>query len=201
MPEWKRESVTGIMEDYVDLAMIPPDRLAFAGERGDLVHRVVASLLVPEKHTDFIPQALVMEMGAQGFIRSFEKWKTLMIEETYAVEEEIFCDCFHFVGHVDWIGRLKGEKPEYVSITDWKTPIQEGKTWYAQVGAYRHLVECHWKPQITKIGLCGPVRLHPRGNVAKFHNDRSHIATNAFTFFLQKLNADRYFEKKERRKR
>ncbi len=195
MPEWKRETVTQVLEEYVDLSMVPHDRLVFAGTRGNVVHQTIASILLPHQNTIFIPQALVDEQGARGYIDSFRKWAELMIEDTWEVEKEIICDCFHFVGHVDWIGRLKGEKTGHCSVIDWKTPITWGKTWLAQCGAYRHLVQYHLRPEEIPVGKCGPVMLHKKGNAAKLRNDPPEAVTEAFTHYLEKLNADRYFEK------
>lgn len=181
-------SVTTVLKDAYErhAFRIPPERLQEAGERGSLVHRVIPSLIDPERF--YVPLADKNDPVAQGYIKSFLDWYDLMVERTICLEEEVVCDCFQFVGHIDWVGVLIDGS---VAVIDWKTPITEGKVWGAQLGAYFHLAQNHLvlPGDVKRIGA---VQLDPGGKPGRLVEYTQKIPYR-FNDFLIALNYRRTF--------
>ena len=177
------QSVTQIISPYVDFSSVPEDRLALAAERGTRVHEWIA-----KSYRD-VWQPIPKDI--QGYIESFIRWKGALIEKALLIEEKLVCDCYQFVGHVDFVGELVAQNG--VILIDWKTPITASRSWEAQIAAYRHLVEEHSDLKGQKIARCGALMLDPRGSMAKLL-EYAFSQALAFNAFLSALNAFRFFK-------
>lgn len=181
-------SVTTVLQDAYErhAFRIPPDRIKEASERGSLVHRIIPGLIDPERF--YVPLKDKKEPIAQGYIHSFMDWYDLMVERTLWLEQEFTCNCFQFVGHIDWIGVLIDGS---IAVIDWKTPITEGKVWGAQLGAYWHLAKHHGNlpGEVKRIGA---VQLSPLGKPGRMADYTLNIA-KCFNDFLIALNYRRTF--------
>jgi len=189
----KVDSVTTVLQDpYQKYAFrIPPERLQEAAERGSLVHRIIPNLLDPDRF--YVPMADKKSPVARGYIQSFMLWHDLMVDETLYIEKELVCDCFQFVGHIDWIGVLIDGS---IAILDWKTPITEGRVWRAQLGAYYHLVIKHLHVLIPRLReskiRIGAIMLSPTGKPGRMKEYTKNVYLH-FDDFLIALNYRRTF--------
>ena len=184
--EIKNPSVTQALGRYVDLQHIPPARLQMATARGTKIHDYIFMDL-----KDFwVPPALITP-EIEGYWASYWIFKRNMIEQTILLEKELVCDCFGYVGHLDWCGILRGETG--LTLLDWKSPITEGKTWRSQVAAYWHLVEKHSDPPLElPIKRCGALMLSPTGASPSFR-EYTEFHADYFNDFLLALGAYRAF--------
>ena len=183
--ETKLPSTTQCLGRYVDLQHIPPERLRIATARGSKIHDYIFMDLADL----WVPPALITP-EIEGYWESYLIFKNQMIEETIFVEKELICETYGFVGHLDWCGILVGQK-EGVSVVDWKSPVQEGRTWKAQLCAYAHLVDEH-----SDIGLpvtrLGSLMLSPKGKTPKW-NGYTKERAYYFNAFLNALGAYKVF--------
>lgn len=185
MQKCKYPSVTTCLGVYVDFSMIPPGRLEFACARGSKIHQFIEDDLTGKW---IIPDLITPEI--EKYWESYTIFRDKMIDRTIFAEKELICKEFGYVGHVDWVGVLKGQT-DGITVIDWKSPVQEGRTWCAQLCAYAHLVEKHSgiKQPVTKLGT---LRLSPAGKAPKWSG---YTKDRAFYFnaFLNALGAYRVF--------
>jgi hypothetical protein len=171
-------SVTQALFPFSDFSRVPPALLDAACERGSVLHRAfalhAAGLWLPE-----IAEAY------RGYFDSFCNWYDLAVEETLAVEEEMVCEKYGFIGHPDWIGVIKGDKSP--SLIDWKTGQAKMKSHRLQVAAYHHLAK-------EKYGVKRVLLMHPKADGGRA-SVVGHTGTLAmdFALFLNCLSAYKYF--------
>jgi hypothetical protein len=184
-------SVTTALNKWVNLAMVPTELLELASDRGTRVHKLIPSLIFPDQYP--IPEDHIIEPDIVGYLKSFRDWMNSMVKSTLYVEKEIVCDCFNYIGHIDWIGILNGE--DTLTVLDWKTPLVESKTWPCQIAAYWHLVDSHLCPtecRLPIIGRCGTIMLNREGRPAHM-KEYTGFGPVSFNYFLQALNLVQYF--------
>jgi len=175
-------SVTQALSPFIDWSGISPERLEHAGQRGTKIHSYIAAYLLGL----WLPK---MDLECQGYFDSFRYFADARIDQVIAVEREVTCNCYGYIGHLDFVGSLKGEIG--VAVLDWKSPIIEGKTWCAQLSAYRHAYECEeGKEIVTRVGS---IMLDPNGKPAKMIDYKESIAD--FAAFVAALTAVKYFIK------
>ena len=175
--------VTEILEKYVNRDNIPDWRWDAAGDRGTRLHTCTANYL----RGIWIPS---VDLDVEPYFDSFVAWAQDMIEETFFVEKELKDSTYGFIGHADWIGILK----PYLNsgaVVDWKSPVTEGNTWKAQVGAYFYLANQKELKLPVTMRKAGALMLNPKGKTAKFI-DYSDERQQAFQIFLNALNSHRW---------
>jgi len=176
-------SVTQALSPFIDWSQVSPERLEHAGQRGTKIHAYNAAYLLGL----WLPK---IESECQGYFDSFRYFADARIDRVFAVEKEVICHCFGYVGHVDFVGILKDEIG--IAILDWKSPIVEGSTWRAQLAAYKHAYECEeGKEIVTRVGS---IMLDPNGKPAKMVDYKESIAD--FAAFVAALTAFKYFKGK-----
>ena len=138
----------------------------------------------------WVPPDLITD-EIKGYWESYQIFKNEMIDRTIFVEKEIYCDCYQYIGHLDWAGILIRETS--VTVLDWKSPVTEGNTWRAQVAAYWHLVDKHSDlPPGCKVKRCGALMLSPKGKAPKM-KEYTEFKVRFFNDFLKALDAHRTF--------
>ena len=170
-------SVTQALSPFNDFSMVRPDKLAQACERGSVLHRAFASFTlglwapVPAEY--------------QGYFDSFCNWYEATIEETLAVEEEMVCEKYRFIGHPDWVGVIRGDKTP--SLIDWKTGQAKMKGHRLQIAAYHHLAK-------EKYGVNRVLLMHPKpdGGRASVVGHTGTLAHD-FSVFLNILTGYKFF--------
>lgn len=177
-------SVTESLQPFTDFSQIPPDVLANAAERGSRFHTWTENYLSDK----WSP----ISNDIQGYVKSFKRWHSLAVEETLFVEKEIICPQYQFIGHIDWMGRLRGDPENFITVADWKTPITESKTWRIQLAAYWYLAK-----ECLGLNVRRCVVLMPKkdGKVASIKEYTEFQACH-FNIFLSTLNCTRYFNDK-----
>ncbi|MHC4310857.1 MAG: hypothetical protein ACYSW3_00115 [Planctomycetota bacterium] len=169
---------------YAGLSRISPDIIAAAQRRGNIVHDWVFKYL----DQGFVPDPSMLT-NEQPYIQSWLRWHKAMVQETVAIELHLKCDCWQYTGHLDWLGRLKGDS--FLTVLDWKTPVIEQKIWACQCAAYWHLVDKHYESELP-VKRLGSLKLSPVGKDAEMieYTDRksAHLAA-----FLSALSVERYF--------
>lgn len=170
-------SVTQVIGNYIDWSKVNPDVLEAAAYRGGKVHQYIAMQLLGL----WIPGGI--EPHYQGYMDSFTAWHDQTVERTLYVEIEVICTCFGFIGHIDWVGIIRGDKG--LSILDWKSPIAEAKSFVLQLSTYKHLAEEHIKTDLP-VNRCGAVMLNAEGKPARMieYTDVSAAAFNVFVGML-----------------
>jgi hypothetical protein len=170
-------SVTQVLSPWADFAGVPPAVLANAARRGSRVHAICSAhlqgLWIPE-----IPE------DCRGYVDSFLSWAP-MIEEVVLVEAELADPDLGFCGHPDLVALLKGD--HILSIIDWKTPLNKGRLWRAQMAAYRHLARKAGIPAERVM----TVRLRKEGG-RPLVDEYTELAPD-LAAFCSALNAFRFF--------
>jgi len=177
-------SVTEVIGKYADWSKISPEALEAAAFRGTKVHQYIAMKLLGL----WVPGG--MEAHYRGYLDSFTSWHDQAVERTLYVELEAVCTCWDFIGHIDWVGIIKGDKG--LTILDWKTPITEAKSWLLQLSSYRHLVTEHTETKLPVI-RCGALMLSPEGKPAKM-KEYTDVSEAAFNVFLGMLNGHKWMK-------
>ena len=177
-------SVTQVLGKYIDWGNIPPDVLEAAASRGTKVHQYIAMKLL----NLWIPGGI--EPHYRGYMDSFTSWYDEVVEQTLYVEKEVVCSCWGFLGHIDWVGIIRGDKG--LTILDWKSPVTEAKSWLLQLSSYKHLIEEHTDTDLPVI-RCGAVMLDPGGKPAKM-KEYTDVSTAAFNVFLGMLNGHKWMK-------
>lgn len=174
----KYPSVTQILKPWRDFSGISDEVLQAAADRGIALHEAYAAY-AQDLWVPWLPEV------AQGYFKSFQSWFDLMVVETVAVEVELICKEFGYIGHADWIGRLQGD--ERLTLIDWKHPVLESKTWCLQISAYAH--QARKEHHIERIAVVQPRK---SGRRAKFTEYSGTLARD-FAVFLSCLNAHKFF--------
>jgi len=173
-------SVTQVLSVYADFSMVPAATLEHAAARGTAVHRACAAiaqgLWVPNLSDEAMP-----------YVASFKQWWPL-VQEVYAVEEELVDPVYGYVGHPDLIVRLTGE--DFARVVDLKTPVAKSPLWAAQIAAYINLARQVIPPGM-EIKRSGTLRLSPQGKVPKY-DEYTESATD-FHAFICVLTAYKFF--------
>lgn len=169
-------SVTQALSPFSDFSNVPPHVLEAAAERGTKIHRYIAARLM----NLWVPQ---MEANIQPYFDSFMSWYEQTVERTIYIEKELICTCWGYIGHIDWVGVIRGDKG--ATIIDWKSPATEAPSWLLQISAYRHLLEVHGGLDLP-VERCGALMLSPEGKLARFkeYSENSAAALNAFVACL-----------------
>ena len=131
-PQLKRDEylrVTEVLYPFSGLAMVAPDVLAHAADRGTRVHKICEGIM-----------AGLGEMGVDdetwGYVESFKKWwgeGRKIIE----MEKRFWDDELCITGQVDIIYEQEGN----FIVADLKTSSAPSKTWLAQGCAYAYLAK------------------------------------------------------------
>lgn len=176
-------TVTQAISHYNDFSQIQPDRLEAAKQRGLRLHAAAAAKLTGTF------QVVPLLPEDAGYWESLSAWIDDYVEHVYDVEPELTDEQLGFVGHPDLVCRLAGN---IYAVPDWKTPVQESKSWRVQSAAYVHLANINYRHHShTWRGFM--VQPHPEGKLAKgtpyFDYQRD------FAIFLSALNCARYFTK------
>lgn len=132
-------SVTEVLRPWEDWSIIPPHVLEVAALRGSEVHSWIRTKLTAH----FAPYELLGPMKdiLVPYCESWKQWADLALDKVLVVEAGIYCNCFHYYGHLDCVAMLKGDAAW--TLLDWKTPILSKRSWISQLSAYKHLVEGH----------------------------------------------------------
>ena len=142
-------SVTQVMSPWTGqaLAAIPEKTLAAAADRGTAVHDVCGRIALGE----FI---IGIDVGQEGYVRSFEKWFSTQVQETVLVERRLYDEglCFH--GKPDLIVRLVDGR---LALVDLKTPVAHQRSWAMQLAAYTRLADING----YHVDVAGTLRLDP----------------------------------------
>ncbi len=176
----KLPSVTEALSPWQDFSRVRPDVLEEAKLRGSLAHGLFAAyalcLWIPA-----VPDNCV------GYFDSFKTWFSMAVEKTLAVEKEMVCKKYGFIGHPDWIGIIKGDR--HPTLIDWKTGQTQMKAHRLQIAAYHHLAE-------ETYGVKRVLLMHPKPNgaVAKVVEHTGTIHSD-FATFLNCLSAYCFFMK------
>ena len=177
-------SVTQVLSVYADFSMVPAATLEHAAARGTAVHRACAAiaqgLWVPSLSEEAIP-----------YVTSFKHWWPL-VQEAYAVEQELVDPAYGYRGHPDLIVRLAGEN--FARVVDLKTPITKNPLWAAQIAAYINLAK-QVIPEGMEIKRSGTLRLSPQGKAPKY--DEYTESARDFHVFVAALTAYKYFKEVE----
>ena len=124
-------SVTTALSPFNDFSQVPPDRLAYATQRGTDVHAACAA------YARNLP--VFASNGSAPYFESFRNWFDKYVKRALFVEAE-FSDpsVYGIIGHVDLVAELVDGR---IVVVDYKTPVAESKTWALQISTYCHLVE------------------------------------------------------------
>lgn len=174
--------VTEVMSSFTDFSMIKPDVLDYASERGTRVHDIVYRLL----NKQWVPSSSITE-DVRGYIDSFKYFQKL-IKETVFAEETFTYFIYGLTGTVDFGGYLI-DKPDCLTIIDWKTPLALQPTWKGQLAAYNRMVfAAGYVPE-----RIGSLQLDPKGGPGKmtWYEDSAEV----WEAYLCALTALRYFTK------
>jgi len=124
-------SVTTVLSPFNDFSQVPPDRLAYATQRGTDVHAACAA------YARSLP--VFVSNGSAPYFDSFRNWFDKYVRKALFVEAEFSDpDCYGIIGHVDLVAELVDSR---IMVVDYKTPAVESKTWALQISTYCHLVE------------------------------------------------------------
>jgi hypothetical protein len=178
-------SVTRIISDvgkhWLSFDNVPPDRLAFACQRGSDFHRL-AALHAQNLWIDEVPESCV------GFFHSFTEWFDEFVEEVVMVEETLVHPTLHYTGTPDAIVRIKRDKG--LTLIDWKTPRALSKSWRLQLAAYKSLADANgYLQSLERVASLQP---HPDGGRARFEGYTKSL-THDFAVFWSGLNWWKYF--------
>ena len=176
-------SVTRALSCLSDFGSIPPAVLQNACLRGSEVHAAALSYAVGGWVRPLSEQA-------QPFYNSFVTWFDAYIVDVVGVEIEVVSKKYQYLGHIDMIATIKGNKKP--SVIDLKTPAQGNKSWPPQVSAYRQAAtESGYKLAPGAYS----VRLRKDGGPAlakHYKSQADHLAV-----FLSCLNISRYINKEK----
>jgi len=127
----KMLSVTQVLSPFNDFSQVPPDRLAYATQRGTDVHAACAAC------ARNLP--VFASNGSAPYFESFRNWFDKYVKRALFVEAE-FSDptCYGIIGHVDLVAELVDGR---VVVVDYKTPVAESRLWKSQLAAYVYLVK------------------------------------------------------------
>jgi len=141
-------SVTEILKPFIDTRWYKPEH----SKRGSDVHGIISAKIKgmfvpkpPEHLAGYIDSALQLTRDITN---------VLLIEERLSDHSEGFC------GKPDIVARMNHKWNNAIALIDWKTSVAEGKTFGAQLAAYRHLVS-RAKGINCDITVCARLRKEP----------------------------------------
>lgn len=123
--------VSDILKVYTasDMAMIQPEVLAKAADRGTRVHALCGGyarkLWLPDIDEDCLP-----------YFNSFKLWCDENVKSVILTEERLYDDDLKFTGQIDMLVETKSGS---LALIDLKTSATESKSWPLQLAAYAHL--------------------------------------------------------------
>ena len=170
--------VSEVLAPYTDFSMVPEHVLTKKTEIGKAVHQTCAAIC----QGIWIP---AIPLECQGYITSFRKWFDAYVEEVIFVEKELNDPVYHFLGHLDFYGKLKRLG---LALLDWKIPITLYKQWKVQLSAYKRLLDVIEKP----VDVIASLQLNPEGKIPKMTRYEETGAED-FNIFLGLLNGHNYF--------
>ncbi len=173
-------SVTEVLSPHSDFSNVPADILGAAQERGDAIHQLCA-LYAQGLFIEEVPEQYA------GYFQSFCLWFDQFVEKTVLVEEELRDEDRGYIGHPDFIGRLKGDSG--LILVDWKTARALSKGWRLQVAGYKLLAEKNGYP-ISRVASLRPQK---DGKIAKFQGYTRSLAYDA-SIFLAELSVWRFYD-------
>jgi hypothetical protein len=170
-------SVTQILSPFNDFSQVPPDRLAYATQRGSDVHAACAA------YARSLP--VFASNGSAPYFESFRNWFDKYVRKALFVEAE-FCDpsVYGIIGHVDLVAELTDSR---IVVVDYKTPVAESRLWKSQLAAYVYLV----KPLVGDADAMA-LMLSPEGKKAQAISYKN--TASDFAAFLAALAAYRAFK-------
>ncbi len=171
-------SVTTVLQPFANFDNIRPDILERAATRGIACHAAYASYAA-----GFVPE---LDPEWEGRWQSWLAWYDEAVLETIAVEVELVCHLHGYIGHADWIGKLKGQ-PGVVALADWKGGAVASKTWRLQVAGYYHAAQ-----EIYGVNRVLIVQPHPKGGRAKV-TEHTKTLSQDFDRFRMALALWRFF--------
>lgn len=177
-PLSKYPSVTTALAPYSGFDRANPDTLAAACAIGSSVHTAALSRAAG--------RFVLVDTSVWGYYESFVEWHDSFVAEVLAVEPLWESHKWGFCGSPDLLVRLKGEQTP--SIWDLKTSVATGRTWCAQLAAYRVLA---LENGYETIGRVASLRLKSDGSMPLADDYQS--SDRDFAAFLSALNAWRYF--------
>lgn len=164
--------VTDVLFPLSGLKSIDPIILKNAAERGSKVH-AICDAIISDMGMDIIPENI------EGYINSFMKW---MPKNFLDKPDRFFCDEYGITGECDCIYR----DGDHLVLVDFKTPVNESKTWRLQGSAYSYLAKKAGYP-ISRIEF---VKLSKVGDSPKVYTYEED-----FDLFLKCLDVYKYFFK------
>jgi hypothetical protein len=180
--EVKRPHVTEVLSHWTDFSKIPADVLDHASKRGSRVHAICAALARGEWIAKILPEDA-------GYVESFKWWLLNVVEKVHIVERRFEDKALGYQGKPDLVVTIKGDS--VMTLVDLKTPVQAGKTWAAQLTAYRNLLHRNCFNLDLHGMKTGSLRLSPEGKPPKmtyYENDQRDLAG-----FLAALQCHKYF--------
>lgn len=187
-----KPSVTTVLRKAREFTGIPEAVLEKARERGSRVHEMIPKLIYPKQ------EAYTVDADIAGYLKSFSDWYRIAVQETLFCEKEIVCDCYGYIGHLDWAGVLKGDGKD-VTIIDWKTPLLSHLVFKCQTAAYVHLVDKHLiLPPGYKAKRSATLHLDPTGGKAKL-SEASELTLYYFNGFLTALYFHKFFSQETKK--
>lgn len=175
-------SVTQVISPWNNFSGIPQETLEFASARGTRVHQLCADYA--ESGGLWAPGKIPLE--CRPYFESFKIWFDSVVEEVVAVEKEFIDETYQFVGHIDIICRIKGDRG--LVVCDYKSPQTHKKIWRLQLAAYTHLA----KQEYPNINRCFSLMLSASGKAPKVNEYlESH---RDMAVFLSALQVQRFME-------
>lgn len=174
---WPR--VSQVLQPYTDYSMVPEHVLTRKTEIGRTVHQYCAGIAQGLWMPQILPECA-------GYITSFQNWFDTYVEEVIFLEKELSDPVYHFIGHLDFYGRLKKLG---LALLDWKTPITLYKQWKVQLASYKRLLDVIKRP----VDLIASLQLNPEGKIPKM--TRYQDSAEDLNIFLGLLNGHNYFKR------
>lgn len=164
--------VTDVLFHFSGLKNIDPYILKNAAARGTKVHEICDAIM-----NDL--GILEMDQSIQGYIESFNKWLPKKFLDKPA---RFYCDKYMLTGECDGIY----EEEKKLVLVDFKTPINESKTWKLQGAAYSYLA----KQSGYNIERIEFIKLSKQGK-----EPVTYVYEESFDMFLKCLDIYNYFFK------
>lgn len=169
--------VTDVLFPFGGLGKVDPNILKKAAERGTLVHRYCAEIINGTVSWSD-------EEPIKGYCKSFDSWFLELEKHSYAIPKRLFCDTLMLTGECDFIYT----KDAITTLVDFKTPLNEGKTWRLQGSAYSYLLKKSGL-DVQRIEFVKLDKLGKKPTVYTYEED--------FPMFLKCLDVYReFFQKK-----
>lgn len=168
--------VTEILSKYIEWSLIPDQILAHACRRGSWVHSACEAVALKY----YIERKRADNYGL--YVKSFQRWFDLTVDEVIAVEKRITCNALGFTGRLDFLFKLQSKERVLVDI---KTPAALQKTWACQLSAYEYLLTTE------KISVDSTMSLRLKADGSGALGKRYDSSAEDFAYFTSALNAHR----------